>query len=262
MISFSPVNSAGLQSAIDGLKRRNTGQTSLTNYFFQPMDRVRNLRMLESEKTICFSHDEWDFTRLYFWTFDAASLEQKLEAVRWPPLVVADWISKTDTGAVGECLTKLGFHVHAIYDRIICKSIRSERPNTHIRLANLSDRGPIHALLFQVFDKFADHIMPIDELGELIVQEQVILSHDQQDIIDGLVIFPIHGHSCNFNFLYNSGGSLSLAHLLGNFYGILTERGVQSGFSWVRRTRPLVLKLHESFGWKKDGLVDRIYLRS
>jgi hypothetical protein len=155
----------------------------------------------------------------------------------------------------------LGFHLHATYDRIVCKSIRSERPNARMGLAGITECDAIHALLFRVFDKYTDHIMPIEELGELITQKQVLLSRSPQGAIDGLVVFPVNGQNCNFNFLYNSGGSLALAQLLGNFYGVLTERGIQSGFSWVRRTRPLVLKLHESFGWKRDGLVDYIYLR-
>jgi hypothetical protein len=262
MTSFSPVNPGDLQRAIARLKGRNPGQKSLTNYFLQPLDRVANLRMLESEKSLCFSHDEWDFARFYCYSFDPSELARDLEELRWPPLVVTDWISRTGIDAMEESLAKLDLHLHATYDRIVCKKFRSEHTNADIRFAGSADRDTIHALLFRVFDKYADHIMPIEELGEMITQEQVILSHNPQGAIDGFVILPILGQSCNFNFLYNSGGPLSLSSLLGNFYGLLNERGVHAGFSWVRRTRPLVLKLHESFGWKKDGLVNRIYLRS
>jgi hypothetical protein len=262
MTSFSPVTPAGLQNAIDDLKRRNGGKKLLTNYFLQPLHRVANLRMLESEKNLYFLHDEWDFARFYSYTFDVALLEHELAAVSWPPVVVTDWISKTDPGAVEERLSRLDFHLHATYDRIVCKSMRCERPNGHMCLAREADRDVIHALLFRVFDKYADHIMPIEELGELISQRQVLLSHDSQHTINGLALFGLSGQTCNYNFLYNSGGPLTLSLLLGNLYGVLTERGVHSGCWWVRRTRPLVVKLHESFGWKKDGLVDRIYLRS
>jgi hypothetical protein len=259
--SFSPADAAVLQKALDGLKRRNAGQRPLTNYFFQALVKASNLRMLESARSLCFLHDEWGFSRLYFCTFDAAGLEEELQRVNWPPIVVADWISKEGPAPIDPLLKNLGFHFHAIYDRIIYKNLRRECANAYLSLADLSDRDAIHTLLFQVFDKYADHIMSLDELSELIAHEQVILSRDAQRSIDGLVIFPITGDNCNFNFLYNGGGSLNLSRLLGNFYGVLTERNVQSGFSWVRRTRPLVLKLHESFGWKKDGIVDYIYLR-
>jgi hypothetical protein len=261
MSSFSPVTPVLLHSALDGFKRRYAGEKPLTNYFLQRLEGVANLRMLEAEKSLFFFHEEWDFARLYFYTFDAPNVAQALLTMNWPPIVVTDWISKGDAVDADQFLTKLGFHLHATYDRIVCKAIRSERPNITMFFASEADREAIHSLLFRVFDKYTDHIMPAEELGELIVQKQVLLSRDPRGAIDGLVVFPVNGQNCNFNFLYNSGGSLSLAQLLGNFYGVLTERGVQSGFSWVRRTRPLVLKLHESFGWKKDGLVDYIYLR-
>jgi len=261
MTSLSPVTPAVLNSALDGLKRRNTGQKAFANYFLQRLDEVANLRMLESERSVCFLHDEWDFARFYFHTFDTAELGQTLQQASWPPIVVTDWISKVDPAFADQFLAQLGFHLHATYDRIVCKSIRRERPNVHICLASDGECDTIHALLFRVFDKYADHIIPVEELGRLIADKLVLVSHDPQGSIDGLVVFPVSGQNCNFNFLFSSRGALGLAHLLGNFYGVLTERGVQAGFSWVRRTRPMVLKLHESFGWKKDGLVDYIYLR-
>lgn len=261
MISFSSVTPALLLSTLDGLKRRHTGQRPLTNYFFNPMNGVENLRMLQSERSLCFIHDEWDFARLYFYTFDIADLEQALQAVNWPPIVVTDWISRGASASVNSLRASLGFHLHAIYDRIVCHNLRRGRPDPNMFLASPTDCDTIHSLLFREFDKYADHIMPVEELGELIIQKQVLLSRDPEGAIQGIVIFPVRGQICNFNFLYNSGGSVRLAHLLGNFYGVLTERGIQSGFSWVRRTRPLVLKFHQSFGWKTDGLVDYIYLR-
>jgi len=194
-------------------------------------------------------------------TFDVENLGELLQAVSWPPLVVTDWVCQAAPD-IEICLMNLGFHLHATYDRIVCTNIRSDQPNTYIDFASPRDREHIHALLFRAFDKYADHIMLIEELDELITERLVILNRDPRGTIDGLVVFPLKGQSCHFNFLYNRGGSVGLSRLLGNFYGVLTERGVKAGFGWVRRTRPLVLRLHESFGWKKDGLVDRIYLRS
>lgn len=261
MISFSSVTPTLLHSTLDGLKRSHAGQRPLTNYFFQAINGVVNLRMLQSERSLCFIHDEWDFGRLYFCTFEVADLERTLQAVNWPPIVVTDWISRGASASGNSLLTSLGFHLHATYDRIVCHNPRRECRDAHVFLAGHSDCDTIHYLLLRVFDKYADHIMPIEELSELITQEQVLLSRDPQGSIVGFVIFRVSAQTCNFNFLYNSGGSVSLVRLLGNFYGALTERGIQSGFGWVRRTRPLVLRLHQSFGWKTDGLVDYIYLR-
>lgn len=261
MSAFSPATADHVQKSLDVLKRRNAGQKPLTNYFFQCLNNVSNLRMFESATSLCFLHDEWDFSRLYLYTFDLANLQDELGGLTWPPIVVTDWLSKNGPEPMDSFLRNLGFHFHAIYDRIIYKNPRKECANNHVALADSSDRDAIHALLFRVFDKYADHIMSVEELGELIAKEQVILSRDGDQSIDGLVILPIKGENCNFNFLYNCGGPSNLARILGNFYGVLNERGVKTGFSWVRRTRPLVLRLHESCGWKRDGFTDYIYLR-
>ena len=137
-------------------------------------------------------------------------------------------------------------------------------PNGPIRkllLAERADREAIFLALLREFDKYADHIIPLEELEQLIEQDQVIISRDPRGGIKGFVIFRLMHQTCNFNFLYNGGSPMDLAYLLGNFYGVLTKREVRSGFGWVRRTRPLVLKLHQSFGWNTDGLMDHIYLR-
>jgi hypothetical protein len=260
MSSFSPTNPEALRQALDGLKRRNAGKR-LTNYFLNPLEDVNNLRALESEKSFCFTHDEWDFARVYFYTYDISDLQQILGTVAWPPIAVADWIAKDGPGALDSLFTALGFHLHAAYDRIICRQFRSENTNSDLCFAAEADRDAIHSALFRIYDKYADHILSARELGQLIEQKQVLISRDAEGAINGFVAFPINNQTCNFNLLYNSGGPANLSGLLENFYGTLAVRGVQSGFSWVRRTRPLVLRLHQSFGWKTDGLVDYIYLR-
>jgi hypothetical protein len=258
---FSPTQPILLQGALDDLKRRNTGQHPITNYFFQPLSKIANLRMLLSGKSVCFLHDEWDFSRFYFFSYDLADLQKLFQEINWPPISVLDWISKSGSAAVDPLMNRAGFHLHAVYDRILCREFRPERLAAPAELAKADELEAIHASLFRVFDKYADHISTVKELAEMISQQQVIVSRDPQGKIDGYVAFPISGSSCNFNFLYNSSGPVRLVQLLGSFYGTLTERGVQSGFSWVRRTRPMVLKLHQSFGWKTDGLVDYIYIR-
>jgi hypothetical protein len=260
-MSFSATQPALLHTALDNLKRRNPGQTATTNYFFQPLRRNCNLRMSESSKSVCFICDEWDFGRLHLLTYDLQDLQNLFRGIQWPAIVVLDWISRNGCSALDPIFREAGFHPHAVYDRIVCRSFRPVRLEEPAEFATAADLEAIHAALFQVFDKYADHINSIQDLAELIEQRQVIVSRDSRGGIEGLVAFPISGSSCNFNFLYNNGGAKRLVRLLGSFYGTLTERGVQSGFSWVRRTRPMVLKLHQSFGWQTDGLVDHIFLR-
>lgn len=260
-MTFSPTSAEALQRALDGLKKRNPGKRPLTNYFLNRLDDRSNLRVLESERSVCFLHDEWDFGRLYFNSHDLADLEKLLERATWPPITVLDWIAKDGSGAVDPLLTRLGFHVHAVYDRILCRQFRAEQVDDSLCMALDSDLDFIHNALFRIFDKYGDHIMPAAELGRLIAERQVLVSRSGQNEMDGFVVFPIASNTCNFNFLHNTAGPQHLVRLLKNFYGSLASREVKTGFSWVRRTRPLVLRLHQSFGWQLDGLVDYIYLR-
>ena len=258
---FSPISASALQQAVDGLKKRNVNRTLLTNYFLQPLGALVNLQMAESEHNLCFLHEEWDFGRAYFFSFDTEEMAGFLESADWPSIVVSDWPSKGPP-VVDSQLARLGFHLHTVYDRMVCPALRSERTYDLNCLASDADRDALAVLLLKVFDKYADHIISDQEIGDLIGLKQVILSRDAQKHITSLAIFRVTGQKCNFNFLYSSGSPLDLTRLLGNFYGVLAARNVRSGFGWVRRTRPLVLKLHQSFGWRTDGLVNHIYMRS
>jgi hypothetical protein len=251
-----------LRASLESLKKRHPGPAALSNYFRQSLERATQLRMLEGDKSVCFLHDEWDFGRLYLCTYDVDDLTRLLGSAQWPPIVACDWVSKNADTVIERALTNAGFHLHGVYDRIVCHDFKRESTNANLAMATPADTERIHWLLLQVFDKYADHIMPLDELQKCINLGQAIVSRDADAVITGFVVFPITGHTCNFNFLYNVGGTANLFHLLGNFYGLLNERGVRSGFSWVRRTRPAVLNLHRSFRWKPDGLTDHIYLRS
>jgi len=218
--------------------------------------------MFQSEKNIVFLFDEWDFARFHFCSFDIKSLEADLQTLEWSPITVADWISKEGPSPVDTLLIKAGFHRHAIYDRIICRKVMtSTRLEESPELANTGDVNAIHYLLLRAFDKYAEHIISVEELHDFILRKQVIVSRDSQSAINGFVIFPTRGRSCHFNYLYNSGGPERLAYLLKAFYRALSEQGVAFAFGWVRRTKIRVLRLHQSFGWKTDGLVDYIYLR-
>lgn len=261
MISFSSTTATNLQGALDDLKKRNPLQKPFTNYFRQPLDKVANLRLHQTERSVCFLHDEWDFSRLYIYTLDIAEVQAILHQVSWPPIVVADWISRESSRSEQPLFFDSGFHLHAIYDRLACRNLKREIPAVPGVLATSADLNALHYLLLRVFDKYADHIVGVEELLELITQGQVLVSLDRQGMIDGSVIFRISGQSCNFNFLYSSGSLKVLTQLLAGFYGLLTERHVQFVFGWIRRTRPLVVRLHEWYGWKSDGLVDYIYMR-
>ena len=67
----------------------------------------------------------------------------------------------------------------------------------------------------------------------------------------------------NYNYIYNlSRNGLDFLRLQNNFYGVMHQRGIRAGFLWINQTETRLAALHESMGWRFDGLKDYFYLRS
>jgi hypothetical protein len=92
--------------------------------------------------------------------------------------------------------------------------------------------------------------------------EQTVVNRQAGRIL-GAVCFQPQGPRVNYNYLYNfSGSGLDFLRLQNNFYGVMHQRGIRRGFLWTNQTNTRLAALHESMGWRFDGLQDYFYLRS
>jgi long-chain acyl-CoA synthetase len=232
-----------------------------TNYFRQEMVGPQILTAATA-RSVLLANDEHDFFRLYFFTSDLADLEQILRDVDFPGDVVASYLTKAADENIAAAFQQSGFNPIATYRRMITYRLPQQGPNPALEYAIAADVDELHEGLFQAFNKYTDHLPTKNRLHGYVLNQWVIV-HRQTGRILGAVCFQLQGPRVNYNYLYNfSRNALDFLRLQNNFYGVMHQRGIRAGFLWINRTDTRLAALHESMGWRFDGLQDYFYLRS
>jgi hypothetical protein len=232
-----------------------------TNYFRQEMVGSQILSAA-TPRTVLLLNDEHDFFRLYFFTSDLADLEQSLREADLPGQIVAGYLAKAPDDKVAAAFQNSGFSSIATYRRMITYRLPPQRPNPAFEYATAADVDQIYQGLFQTFNKYTDHLPTRDRLLRYIENRWVIVNR-QHGQIRGAVCFQLEGPRVNYNYIYNlSGNALDFLRLQNNFYGVMHQRGIHAGFLWINQTETRLAAVHESVGWRFDGLKDYFYLRS
>jgi hypothetical protein len=255
------LESSTLTQAMAGMAavKSRFGPGCITNFFRQEMMGDRVL-MADSECSVVFLSAEFDFYRLYFFTREVADLGRLLASTRLPGPTVSGYLSKVPVPGVNEAFAAAGFSAHARYRRMT--SVRlPRRPASDVSYAEAHEVQGLHQELFAIFDRFTDHLPTKEKLATFVSQRQVIVNR-RDGVISGAVIFQILDGRVNYNYLFNrSADPMDLLRLQTNFYGVMAERGIQSGFLWVNEANTQIVRLHASLGWKFDGLVDQFFLQ-
>jgi hypothetical protein len=232
-----------------------------TNYFRQEMAGPQILTAATA-RSILLANDEHDFFRLFFLTTDLADFEQLLRDAYLPGNVVAGYLTRAADENIAAAFKRSGFNAIATYRRMITHRLPRQRPNLALEYATVADVDQIHEALFQTFNKYTDHLPTKNRLHDYVLNQWAIVNRQAGRIL-GAVCFQLNGPQVNYNYLYNSSGNpLDLLQLQNNFYGAMHQRGIRSGFLWTNQTNTRVAALHESMGWRFDGLQDYFYLRS
>jgi hypothetical protein len=259
-MKLKPDTLASIHEQMALVKAQSTGGF-FTNYFRQEMVGPQILTAA-SARSLLLANDEHDFFRLYFFTSDLADLEQILRDAEFPGDVVAGYLTKAADGNIGAAFQQSGFNPIATYRRMITYRLPPQRPNPALEYAIAADVDQLYEDLFQTFNKFTDHLPTKDRLHGYVVNRWVIVNR-QADRILGAVCFQLQGPRVNYNYLYNlSHNGLDFLRLQNNFYGVMHQRGIRAGFLWINQTDTRLAALHESMGWRFDGLQDYFYLRS
>jgi hypothetical protein len=232
-----------------------------TNYFRQELVGSQILSAT-TPRTILLANDEHDFYRLYFFTSDLADLEQILRETDFPGETVAGYLTKAADDKVAVAFRQSGFNPIATYRRMITYRLPPQQPNPALEYATAADIDQIYEGLFQTFNKYTDHLPTKDRLLRYVENQWVIVNR-QDGRIRGAVCFQLEGPRVNYNYLYNlSRNALDFLRLQNNFYGVMHQRGIHAGFLWINQAETRLAALHESVGWRFDGLKDYFYLRS
>jgi hypothetical protein len=259
-MKFKPDTLASVHEQMALVKAQSTGGF-FTNYFRQEMVGPQILTAATA-RSVLLANDEHDFFRLYFFTSDLADLEQILRDVAFPGDVVVGYLTKAADENIAAAFQHSGFNPIATYRRMITYRLPPQRPNPALEYAIAADVDQIYEDLFQTFNKYTDHLPTKNRLHGYVVNQWVIVSRHAGRIL-GAVCFQLPGQRVNYNYLYNfSGNGLDFLRLQNNFYGVMHQRGIRAGFLWINQSNTRLAALHESMGWRFDGLQDYFFLRS
>jgi hypothetical protein len=263
-MKFKPETLASVHEQMALVKAQTTGGF-FTNYFRQETVGSQILTAATA-RSVLLVNDEHDFFRLYFFTSDIADLEEILHDADFPGDVVAGYLTKAADKVVDENIAaafqQSGFSLIATYRRMITYQLPQQQPNPALEYAVTADVDQLYEDLFQTFNKYTDHLPTKNRLLGYVENQWVIVNR-QAGRIRGAVCFQLEGPRVNYNYIYNlSGNALDFLRLQNNFYGVMHQRGIHAGFLWINQTETRLAALHESMGWRFDGLKDYFYLRS
>jgi hypothetical protein len=262
-MNFKPDTLASVHEQMALVKAQSTGGF-FTNYFRQEMVGPQILTAATA-RSVLVANDEHDFFRLYFFTSDLADLEQILREADFPGDIVAGYLTKAADKAADENIAaafqRSGFDLIATYRRMISYRLPPQRPNPALEYAIAADVDQLYEDLFQTFNKYTDHLPTKNRLHGYVVNQWVIVNRQAGRIL-GAVCFQLEGPRVNYNYLYSfSRNALDFLRLQNNFYGVMDQRGIRAGFLWINQTDTRLAALHESMGWRFDGLKDYFYRR-
>ena len=259
-MKFKPDTLASVHEQMALVKAQSAGGF-FTNYFRQEMVGPQILTAATA-RSVLLANDEHDFFRLYFFTNDLADLEQILRDADVPGDVVAGYLIREGDENIAAAFQQSGFKLIATYRRMITYRLPPQRPNPALEYAIPADVDQIYEHLFQTFNKYTDHLPTKNRLYGYVVNQWVIVNRQAGRIL-GAVCFQLQGPRVNYNYLYNfSHNGLDFLRLQNNFYGVMHQRGIRAGFLWINQTDTRLAALHESTGWRFDGLQDYFFLRS
>lgn len=231
----------------------------LTNCFAPPAQ--SSLLMLATDAAVVFASLEHDFHRLHYFSASVESLGALLAAFPVGRDAVIGYVDKSKNETLCAAFSAAGYHEKAHYQRMTNVKLPLRKVRSEPEFAREDEAGELLHLLAGTFDPMTDHLPELQRLREIVAAKQALVSRTDGKL-SGALVFQQPGKQVNFNFLVNRGGNtMDLLALQNGFYHVMAQRGITSGFLWVDSRNVGVIKLHQAFGWRFDGLNDWFYTR-
>jgi hypothetical protein len=247
-----------IQTQIDRIRCTHRVR-SLTNCFTPLMDAL-DLSMLASDSSVVFACAEKDFSRLYYYSTDVASLALVLADFKSILPLVIGYVDKTKNENLCAAFRSTGFEETAHYLRMSSAAFLIPEVAEQSEFATVEEADAVMSLLRSTFNPVTDYLPSHERLRSLIEQQQVIVRREVGQIT-GLVAFQVLGRQVHFNYLLNLGRRGDGSVLKQSFFRCMAERGFTSGFLWVDSTNQRAHKIYSANGWKADGLNDWFFTR-
>lgn len=254
----NPDTHVNIQSIMNGIKGRSVSGI-YTNYFQQKFH-GDNLYRISTDKSILILNDEFDFYRLYYYTCDLCDLAFLVQNMDFSGTIVVNLLSKTDDHHIKSIFESSGFGFFAKFRRMASQKLRICATNSSLQFAELGEVEKVQQALLGEFNRYTGHIPTLGSLAEMVSDKQVLVSRRGSEL-SGCLVFQVHGRKVHYNFLYSHADDRAVAPMLiENFYGLMHERGISSGFLWVDELNTGVIRMHRYFGWSFDGLMASYYI--
>ena len=288
MYVFKNSDIALIKEKIGLIKECSRGQF-ISNFFWQDKFEEKYFLSIFEDQTLAFLEKDQDFFRLYFFTANIVQLESIIAEIEYRPLLI-DFITNKPQDSLEQVFQRSGFKLYAKMLRFrnanipILNSISGanevNRNNNNIlnKLEKFYAKHPaklpvsfakeveaehILMLLNENLDRLTGHFPTYSELTDLIRNQQILVIRNN-DMVSGFLLFKISGKTCNMDQGYSDPSNDELVNMsmFFEFYKIINIKSIKSLYCWVNEENHTVINLHQSFGFKADGLLDYVYIKN
>lgn len=218
------------------------------------------------DDTFFFIRDGGSFTNLFFVTTSLDSLQKDLSdllSVLEPKVVVMDLIGRAKhLFSLIECLKQIRFQNLCNLVRMsrITPTIHPEEDFEKVSFAEVEDAPIILQILNKYFDKELEQLPYLEEIGQLVSNGNVLVVRDGVKIT-GFVMFEKSNSTLYLRYWF------VLPEYRGRHIGGLLLRkfffmgnGTRRQILWVVKSNENSLKRYIHYGFKEDGLEDKIFV--
>lgn len=253
------VNAEELTKAIDQIRHGGSGELR-SNYFFGAL-RVAEIPLWATPGSLVFLDREHDFHRVYFLARDLEQLSTTLRGIAERPLV-ADYVTQgQDSQPIDAAFDAAGFAKVATYQRMTNPNLTVRKAASQVTYAEEHETVPLYEQLCRDFNVRLDHIPPPDRFAELVRRRQVLV-HRAGEVIDGYVVYQLHGRKAHLNYWFSRPGSPPTVaiKLVADFLTDVTAKGITKSFLWVETDKQGIIRLYKNIGYVADGLITHVYV--
>jgi ribosomal protein S18 acetylase RimI-like enzyme len=250
---------------------KSQGKEYLTNFFLDIPKveywlRSGVLKFTEVGNSVFLFRKNNRFFNLFYIAPEVNILARDMKdllAVYSSELFVADLISASENQGIKNTFFSNSFH---LYTTLVRMSRRgngqvAKKADRNLFYADLKILPTVTELFSKYFDPYCEQIPADEELSAWVNNKELVIYSNDKDRVQGFVIFEKIGQTAYLRYWfvhpdYRDKGIGS--DLLNKFFTDCLDSRRQ--IFWVVETNENAIKRYEHFGFKKESLVDNIYI--
>lgn len=256
-----------LSSRARSLAAGATGITNLYHGAAGDLAQSETIDFIETPGALLLLKDEGGFDRLYFSAQSPGDLTNALaRASFWRRRSVCDLVGPVDAmDPVCAALSEAGFRSYQDFRRMSLWDVPPVQPDARegfeVQLADAAQASAIHRLLSAHFDALSEHLPSLQEVGEAVASQGVLMATLHGDL-SGMLVHSRTGLTTTLRFLLvlpdyrNQGIS---ATLLARYFHL--SASCRRFLLWVRNGNEPAIRLYLRHRYRFDQLMDKVLWR-